>query len=574
MHTTFSTAGGLHWGAIHAHSAISHCSGAKSDGGLGDMYIFCREAVGLDFCAITDHDLHVQQGDHWPLSKQTADLFNIPGSFATLRAYEWTSYNYGHMNVYYLDGDDPLFLCREGVNYHDPGGHRYTPDDLWDSLRRSGVEAITVPHHVAANQFRMHWDYFDPDFVPVVEMASGWGRFEYFGNQPAIFSSDTLPGYFVQDALERGYRLGFVCGSDDHCGRPGVPGIHWRSGPAGRELPPSLAELPGNPLGVQPASLIERWESGRFIRWRTLTAVYAPELTREAVFRAIQSRRCYGTTGARILLDFWLNDSCMGDLITLDDPHSSVNIRVHVRGTDVVDQVDIVKNGQLVHRHEEEESLVVEFSWTDPEATQPDNYYYVRVLQADGEMAWSSPIWVRWAHYGKIPGHQSEHTHWPLVLKEFHLQAPRPPEVEGNDPALVVWQAPLGHNAARLCLRWRGDEDQICSGSLRVSDGLGYRLRDRNLDTQQYGGDLYNDDHKGTVRWYAGCGPAWRGFDMAVVGGRGQEVLITPDRLPQGATLSVDRQVHPPEPVALRLRNCRERKKSTVLNGAANEWLA
>jgi hypothetical protein len=22
------------------------------------------------------------------------------------------------------------------------------------------------------------------------------------------------------------------------------------------------------------------------------------------------------------------------------------------------------------------------------------NYYYVRVLQADGEMAWSSPIWV------------------------------------------------------------------------------------------------------------------------------------------------------------------------------------
>jgi ABC-type histidine transport system ATPase subunit len=22
------------------------------------------------------------------------------------------------------------------------------------------------------------------------------------------------------------------------------------------------------------------------------------------------------------------------------------------------------------------------------------NYYYVRVLQADGEMAWSSPVWV------------------------------------------------------------------------------------------------------------------------------------------------------------------------------------
>ena len=33
-------------------------------------------------------------------------------------------------------------------------------------------------------------------------------------------------------------------------------------------------------------------------------AVYAPELTREAVFDAIRQRRTYGTTGCRLLLDF------------------------------------------------------------------------------------------------------------------------------------------------------------------------------------------------------------------------------------------------------------------------------
>jgi hypothetical protein len=35
----------------------------------------------------------------------------------------------------------------------------------------------------------------------------------------------------------------------------------------------------------------------------------------------------------------------------------------------------------------------VDFSWTDPEDTEPA-FYYVRVFQVDGEMAWSSPIWV------------------------------------------------------------------------------------------------------------------------------------------------------------------------------------
>ena len=33
--------------------------------------------------------------------------------------------------------------------------------------------------------------------------------------------------------------------------------------------------------------------------------------------------------------------------------------------------------------------------YTDTAFTQPDNYYYIRVTQVDGEMAWSSPIWVQ-----------------------------------------------------------------------------------------------------------------------------------------------------------------------------------
>ena len=32
--------------------------------------------------------------------------------------------------------------------------------------------------------------------------------------------------------------------------------------------------------------------------------------------------------------------------------------------------------------------------WTDPQPLDGTHYYYLRVLQTDGEIAWSSPIWV------------------------------------------------------------------------------------------------------------------------------------------------------------------------------------
>jgi hypothetical protein len=35
-----------------------------------------------------------------------------------------------------------------------------------------------------------------------------------------------------------------------------------------------------------------------------------------------------------------------------------------------------------------------EFSFADTDAPQSGDYYYVRVVQVDGAMAWSSPIWV------------------------------------------------------------------------------------------------------------------------------------------------------------------------------------
>jgi hypothetical protein len=45
--------------------------------------------------------------------------------------------------------------------------------------------------------------------------------------------------------------------------------------------------------------------------------------------------------------------------------------------------------GFKMDRHE-----VVEFRYQDTNPDPAVNYYYVRVRQEDGNMAWTSPIWV------------------------------------------------------------------------------------------------------------------------------------------------------------------------------------
>ncbi len=86
-----------------------------------------------------------------------------------------------------------------------------------------------------------------------VEVHSTWGTFEWL----------------LHDAFDKGYRVGVVCHSDDHKGRPG-------------------ATRPG---------------ASTFGAIGGLTCYLMPELTRDALFAALRARRHYGTTGNRIFVD-------------------------------------------------------------------------------------------------------------------------------------------------------------------------------------------------------------------------------------------------------------------------------
>ena len=127
-----------------------------------------------------------------------------------------------------------------------------------------------------------------------------------------------------------------------------------------------------------------------------LAVVLASACTREAIFDALEARRCYATTGPRILLDVTVDGQPMGSEISRG-AKATIPIDVRVTGTSALASVEIVKlvGGDFV---------TVKTAALDPgaetstlafvDSLDASTLYYVRVLQTDGEMAWSSPVWI------------------------------------------------------------------------------------------------------------------------------------------------------------------------------------
>lgn len=332
----------LKFGDIHGQSGISD--------GVGeiDQYYHCASVnAGLDFTALTDHDCYpdwISQSE-WEWMRTTNRLMNVDGELSCLLAYEWTpneyKYDYGHKNVYYRGDDGEMF--RSG----DIGG--MTPFKLFESIKK--FDAMCIPHHPAANwglvSAATDWNFHDPEVQRLVEIFSRHAPFETFESTSKYTKNiQKLEGCSVQDALARGYRLGFTAGSDSHQMEHGIEG------------------------GIL----------GAFI----------PSLTRENVYDAMYSRLVYATTGARILVSLRANGAQMGSELALKTGES-LELAISVLGTAPV-TVELLKNNQVIETRR--------CTGTDCDFTVIDNLrgaadcYYVRVTQADEHMAWSSPIWV------------------------------------------------------------------------------------------------------------------------------------------------------------------------------------
>jgi hypothetical protein len=71
---------------------------------------------------------------------------------------------------------------------------------------------------------------------------------------------------------------------------------------------------------------------------------------------------------------------------------------VVVLGTGPIATVELLRNGSVIHTARPTEKKSAEIRFESEDAAPPENervnYYYVRVTQQNGQMAWSSPIWL------------------------------------------------------------------------------------------------------------------------------------------------------------------------------------
>ena len=302
-----------YWGDLHGQSGETI--------GMGTVESYFRYARDLAFIDIVGHqgnDFQITDAFWQKLNRLTAEL-DAPGRFVCVPGYEWSG-NTG------MGGDRNIFFRREGrpirrsshilVQAATSTEAIATADELFRALAHEDAVVIA---HVGGRYADIKFAH-DGRIERAVEVHSTWGTFEWL----------------LHDALALGYRVGVVCHSDDHKGRPG-------------------ATRPG---------------ASTFGAIGGLTCYFMPELTRDALFDALRRRHHYGTTGTRLFLDLrgsfaqpvtsfsedpqltsspaasLVHEAMMGDIIR---PGSvAMRLTAEVIGTAPLERVDVLHGSEVV----------------------------------------------------------------------------------------------------------------------------------------------------------------------------------------------------------------------------------
>ena len=300
-----------YYGDLHTHCGISYGRGT-----IEETLTNARKC--LDFCSVTGHghwpdipeanertqpivDFH-QRGfarlqEQWPHVQEVTRSFCEDGVFVPFLGFEIHSCADGDYTVVYKDGEGDIL--------------RLSIPELKDKisqLRRDGIEILAFPHHIAYRRgYRgINWDTFSEEHFPVVEIISMQGCSETDESSRPFLGAMGPTDWecTMQAGLQRGHVFGVVGNTDHNFAHPGSHG-------------------------------------------HGLTGLWAPELTRDAVWDAIKARRTYALTGDRIALAFDINGHPMGSVLP---PVDKRNIAVDISAGGAIDYVDIVKNNRLLRR--------------------------------------------------------------------------------------------------------------------------------------------------------------------------------------------------------------------------------
>lgn len=297
------------WGDFHAQS--EETVGTNS---ARSYFDFARDLAFCDFVGHQGNDFQISN-DFWKNLNDLYCEYHRPGHFVTIPGYEYSPVTAlgGDRNIFFFSEYRPIRRSSHALveDTSDVASDCNHVNELFAALRRD-KENVLAFAHVGGRYADLRAGH-DGTIERSVEVHSSWGTFEWL----------------LFDAFELGHRVGVVCNSDDHKGRPG-------------------ASHPG-------ASI--------FGAYGGLTCLYLKDLTREAIWDCLQSRHHYGTTGDRLHLavvarfqgEAWRYDTdpkldptargCLTQVATMGDivglRGSSARVSVKIEAGAPIERVDL-----------------------------------------------------------------------------------------------------------------------------------------------------------------------------------------------------------------------------------------
>jgi len=358
----------IYWGLLHGESEK-----VDATENIENCLRHMRDDKALQFFVPSPFESGEEtSSDVWKnISLQVAE-FNEDHRFTTFLGMQWFGEEAGEglRQLIYLKDNKPILRKKDSKS------------NILKKIYKthSPKEFLSIPCFTMAKGFATTFEDFTPEFEKVVEIYNAWGCSECSekeGNLRPIVSKDkkgvseTEQGS-IRAALNRNCRFGFVAGGlDDR----GIYASFYDSD--------QVQYTPG------------------------LTALVAIEQTREALFLALSNRSCYATTGERIVLGFAIAGIPMGgETSTKAKPGLTLNRHItgFVAGTNDLKEITLIRCGKELHTFRPKgRNFEIEFDDSEPlhkaVLTSPDDrppfaYYYLRVVQSDGHIAWSSPIWI------------------------------------------------------------------------------------------------------------------------------------------------------------------------------------
>jgi len=331
----------IYFGQLHSHTDYSDGLGTPDD-----AYYYAKNTAKVDFLAVTDHSNSFDNAStstmadgskstRWVSGHNIADNYT-DSNFVGIYAYEMTwSNGTGHINTF----NTPGFENRDTAKYKLADGLKQ-----YYSVLKQFPDSISQFNHPGTtfgdfNDFA----YYDPEIdkeISLIEVGNGEG---------AVRSSGYFPSYdYYTRALDKGWHVSPTNNQDNHLGK---------------------------------------WGNANTAR----TVVLTDSLTRDNIYDAMRNMRTYATEDNDLRIKYTLNGEVMGTV--LDQKPAGVDIKVDLEDPDneALGKVSIISNGGKVVASK---TLITSKDTVEFTLSPDYSYYYVRVDEADKDIAVTAPVWI------------------------------------------------------------------------------------------------------------------------------------------------------------------------------------